>query len=99
MHKPNIQPMLFCALLAGAAGASVVAPRAAWAEQTVEISFAQAERIALERVPGGTIKEIERELKRGQLVYEVDVRGPEALSYEIVIDAHDGRILSAHIDD
>lgn len=63
------------------------------------ISIAEAERIALEHVPGGTIEEIERDRERGVIVYEVEVRAPNGVEHELVIDARTGRILRAEIDD
>ncbi len=62
------------------------------------ISLAEAERIALERVPGGTVEDMERETRLGEPVIEVEVRGPDGREYELVIDAS-GRVISEEIDD
>lgn len=58
----------------------------------------EAGRIALERVPGGTIESIERDRHLGKLVYEVDVRAPDGREHDLTIDASDGRVLSEEID-
>ena len=64
-----------------------------------KITFEKAERIALGRVPGGVVEEIERDRHLGKDVYEVDVRAPDGREHEIVIDANDGTVLSEEIDD
>ncbi len=64
-----------------------------------EISIEKAARIALERVPGGVVEEIERDIELGKVVYEVDVRGPDGREHDIVIDASNGKVLSDRIDD
>jgi uncharacterized membrane protein YkoI len=58
------------------------------------IDFADAQRIALERVPG-QVESIE--LERG--VFEVEVRTKDGVEYEVEIDAEEGSILSVRQDD
>jgi uncharacterized membrane protein YkoI len=62
------------------------------------ITLAQAERIALERVPGGTIEEVERDRHGTRDVFEIEVRDTSGREHEIVIDAAEGRVLSDEID-
>ncbi len=90
-------------MLAGAtllfADAAVAAPSTPPAAKRNKISFEKAEKIALSRVPGGVVEEIELDQYAGRLVYEVEVRAPDGREHEIVIDAYDGRILAEKIDD
>lgn len=63
------------------------------------ITLERAERIALERVPGGTITEIEIDRHDGRKVFDVEVRATDGREHDLVIDASDGRILSEDVDD
>ncbi len=63
------------------------------------ITIERAERIALERVPGGVVEEIERDRQLGKDVFEIEVRAPDGREHELVLDASDGRVLSEEIDD
>jgi len=92
--KP-IRELALCLLLGGVGTARMAMAD----EQRAEISFAQAERIALERVPDGRIDDIERELQAGRLVYEVEMHARQGGDYELIIDALDGHIIAAQIDD
>ena len=62
------------------------------------ISLERAARIALERVPGGVVEEIERDTEAGKDVIDVEVRAPDGREHEIVIDAKDGTVVSEEID-
>lgn len=62
------------------------------------ITLADAERIALAHVPGGTIEDIERDHRLGKPVFEVDVRAKDGREHELVID-EEGRVISEEIDD
>ncbi len=72
---------------------------AALAEAPKVLKFADVERIALERFPGASIHQIERDTHRGQLVFEVDLRSSEGVKYDLNVDAHDGKVLSVKVDD
>ena len=62
------------------------------------ISLADAERIALEHLPGGTVEDIERDHRLGKPVIEVEVRAEDGREHELVID-EGGRVISEEIDD
>lgn len=59
------------------------------------VSRADAERMALERVPGGTIKEGEIEREKGHLIWSFDVNvAGESGVQEVNVDAVSGKVLS-----
>jgi uncharacterized membrane protein YkoI len=90
------------ALVHGVAVATLVSlPATAAAKPTdaKPITMQDAERIALKRVPGGTIDEIEKDRHAGRDVFEVEVRAPDGREHDLVIDALDGRVVSEEIDD
>jgi len=89
-------------LLGGVVLAAIMTPSAvvrAEATDPKPITFEQAERIALARVPGGTIVEIERERHGGHVVFDVEVRAKDGREHDLVIDGRDGRVLSDEVDD
>lgn len=65
-------------------------------EQLIGIN--RAKEIAIGRVGGGRIEEIELEEDDGRLIYEVEVKY-SGVKYELEIDAYTGEILSFDIDD
>lgn len=69
------------------------------ASTPTEISYDEAAQIALAEVPGGVVEEIERKVRRGKAIFEIEVRAPDGLEHELTIDAHDGEILDEEIDD
>lgn len=66
--------------------------------QASDIGFAKAEQIALTQVKG-VVKEMERDHKNGKNVFKVDVRTPEGKSFDVIIDAADGKVLKVKQDD
>jgi len=65
---------------------------------TAQISYEKAKEIALAKVGGGTVKEIELDHENGRLVYEAEVKY-DGREYEIDIDATSGEIVKYKIDD
>jgi len=65
---------------------------------STQITYDRAKEIALAKVGGGTVKEIELDYEKERLVYEVEIKynGQE---YEIDIDAATGEIVKYKIDD
>lgn len=63
-----------------------------------QISYEKAKEIALAKVGGGTIKDIELDYEKGRLVYEVEVKY-NSREYEVKIDAATGEIVKYRIDD
>jgi len=55
------------------------------------VSRADAQRIALEKVPGGTVKEGEIERENGRLVWSFDIATPDSKDItEVLVDALTG---------
>ena len=77
---------------AGETDASTIAGEA-------KISREQAEKIALGRVPGGTIKEVELEKERGKLVWSFDIAASNSGEVlDVEIDAQTGEVLKIEKD-
>lgn len=74
-------------------------PQAFAAAAPGPITAERAEAIALGRVPGGTVRECERDRDDGRDVFEVEVRDPSGRDHDIVIEASSGRIVSETLDD
>ncbi len=72
---------------------------AAAQERAPAITFRQAEEIARRHVPDATLESIELDYERGVRVYEVELRTADGVEHEILIDANDGHVVDARIDD
>ena len=63
--------------------------------QTAKLSRAEAERVALTRAPGGTVKESELEKEHGKLVWSFDIATPGTSDItEVQVDAITGEVVS-----
>ena len=83
--------MLFAAGMAAAA----TTPTHSTHHTTAKISRAEAEKTALAKVPGGTVKNGELEKEHGKLVYSFDIAQPGKSGVEeVMVDAHTGKVLS-----
>jgi uncharacterized membrane protein YkoI len=95
----NIRKMITLALVISA-GAFVVAqaePTEAQLTRQAVIKKAQAERIALARVPHGTIKSAELENERGKLVWSFDIATPGTPDItEVLVNAETGAIVTVN---
>src|SRR5580765_6188545 len=64
-------------------------------EAQAKVSRAQAEKIALAKVPGGTIKEGELEKEKGKLIWSFDIATPGTQDIkEVQVDAISGQIVA-----
>jgi uncharacterized membrane protein YkoI len=64
-----------------------------------KITRAQAEKVALSRVPDGTIKSAELETEHGRLIWSFDISRPKTANItEIQVDVHKGTIVSLQIE-
>lgn len=55
--------------------------------------FEQLNKIAIEQHPGATITDTELDNKLGKLVYEVELRDPKNIEWDVKIDAATGAVL------
>jgi uncharacterized membrane protein YkoI len=63
--------------------------------RAANISKSDAERIALTRAPGGTVKESELEKEHGKLVWSFDIETPGTSDVtEVQVDAVTGQVVS-----
>jgi uncharacterized membrane protein YkoI len=68
--------------------------KAAKLEAQAKITKAEAEKIALGKVPGGTIKEGEIEMEKGKLIWSFDIATPDTKDItEVQVDALTGQVL------
>jgi Peptidase propeptide and YPEB domain len=64
-----------------------------------EVTQAQAEKIALGKVPGGNIKSSELEKENGKLVWSFDIAVPESENItEVQVDAKTSKIVLIEIE-
>ena len=95
----------FISIIAGIVFGSVLvaaaAPRIAEAAapEPTKITFQRAADIAVAYVGSGTVDDIDRDRYRGRVVYEVEVMADDGREHEVVVDANDGKVLRAKIDD
>ena len=67
--------------------------------KSAKITKAEAVKIALARVPNGTIKESELEKEKGKLIWSFDVATPGAKNItEVNVDAITGEIVAVDIE-
>lgn len=63
-------------------------------EAQAKVTKAEAQKIALDKVPGGTIKEGELEKEKGKLLWSFDVASPGTKDItEVQVDALTGQVL------
>jgi uncharacterized membrane protein YkoI len=68
-------------------------------EATAKISRADAEKTALAKVPGGTIKEGEIEKEKGRLIWSFDIAQPGTKDIkEVNVDAMTGEVVSVETE-
>jgi Peptidase propeptide and YPEB domain len=76
----------------GATAASAIDPKLA---SQAKVDRPAAEKTALARVPGGTVKEGELEREHGKLVWSFDIAKPKTQNItEVQVDAISGKIVS-----
>ena len=64
-------------------------------EAKAKVSRADAEKIALAKVPGGTVKECELEKEKGKLIWSFDIETPGSQDItEVQVDATTGKVIA-----
>jgi hypothetical protein len=92
--------LLSVGLLAGlVTGCATEKAEAAKLQAQAKVSKPEAERIALAKVPGGTIKSSELEKEKGKLVWSFDIATPGSKDItEILVDAVTGEVVSVETE-
>jgi hypothetical protein len=87
--------ILTLGLLAGLAGCATEKEQAAKLEAKAKITKAEAEKIALGKVPGGTIKEGGIEKEKGKVIWSFDIAtlGTKDIT-EVAVDAMTGAVVA-----
>jgi uncharacterized membrane protein YkoI len=68
-------------------------------EAQAKVSKADAEKIALAKAPGGTIKEGELEKEKGKLIWSFDISIPGSANIkEVQVDAITGEVVSVEAE-
>lgn len=81
-------------VIAGAALAALISSQC-WAGEKPTIERATAEKTALERVPGGRVKEAELEHEHGKLVWSFDIEQKGSTDLvEVQVDANTGKVVA-----
>lgn len=62
-------------------------------------SFEKLNAAAVAKHPGATVEETELEEEYGRYVYQVELRDPQGMRWDLELDATNGQILKDHQDD
>ena len=62
------------------------------------VSFEKLNATALSKHPGSTITETELEEEYGKFIYQVEMRDPQGLDWDMELDAVSGQVLKDHQD-
>ena len=63
-----------------------------------KVSKADAEKIALSRIPGGTIRKGDIEEQFGRLVWSFDITGPGTPPTRVAVDAMTGTVVAVDVE-
>ena len=96
MKKYIIRSTLTLGLLtAGLVGCATEKESEGKLQAQAKVTKTDAERIALAKVPGGTVKEGELEKEKGKLIWSFDIATPGSQDItEVAVDAVTGAVLS-----
>ena len=88
-------PSKFDSRLASLAAAVLFLAAACATPSNAKVSRAEAERIALTRVPNGVVKEAELEKEHGHLIWSFDIATPGLPDItEVHVDANTGEVVA-----
>jgi uncharacterized membrane protein YkoI len=62
------------------------------------VSFEKLNATALAKHPGSTVTETELEEEYGKYIYQVELRDPQGLEWDLELDAVSGQLLKDHQD-
>ena len=90
-----IASLTLALLTAGLAGCATEAQDQAQLAAQAKVSRADAEKAALAKVPGGTIKDGELEKEKGRLIWSFDITTPGSADItEVAVCATSGEVMS-----
>jgi hypothetical protein len=100
MKLKSILPTVAAALLAAALiGCATEKEEETKLASTAKVSRGEAEKTALTKAPGGTIKDGELEKEHGKLIWSFDISIPGSADIkEVAVDAISGAILSVETE-
>jgi len=83
----------------GVAGCATEKKCCAKLEAQAKVSRADAEKTALAKVPGGSVKEGEIEMEKGKLIWSFDISTPGSKDItEVAVDAKTGEVVSVDVE-
>jgi uncharacterized membrane protein YkoI len=95
---------LFSALLIGL-GTSIAYARDLGPDEALKlrdagtiVSFEKLNANAIARHPGSTVTETELEEQYGKFLYQVELRDPQGIDWDLELDAVNGQVLKDHQD-
>ena len=62
------------------------------------VSFEKLNATALAKHPGATITETELEEEYGKYIYQIEMRDPQGIEWDLELDAVSGQVLKDHQD-
>ena len=62
------------------------------------MSFEKLNAIALAKHPGATVTETELEQEYGKYIYQIELRDPQGIDWDLELDAVSGQVLKDHQD-
>jgi uncharacterized membrane protein YkoI len=62
------------------------------------VSFEKLNATALTKHPGSTITETELEEEYGKYIYQIELRDPQGIDWDLELDAVSGQVLKDHQD-
>jgi hypothetical protein len=87
------------ALAASIVGCATKESRQTSLQKQARVSRADAEQLALAKVPGGSVKEGELEKEHGKLIWSFDIATPGTSDItEVHVDAISGQVLATEIE-
>jgi uncharacterized membrane protein YkoI len=100
MKLKTILPTFIAVVLAAAlAGCATEKEEQANLAAQAKVSRAEAERTALAKAPGGTVKEGELEKEKGKLIWSFDIATPGTPNItEVAVDAITGQIVAVETE-
>src|SRR5215472_10223874 len=92
----SLSAVLGAIALAGSlASCATDAQKEAKLQAEAKVSRAEAEKIALTKVPGGTVKEAELEKEKGKLIWSFDIATTDSKDItEVEVDAMTGEVVA-----